>query len=101
MYATIRHYRVFGASVREIAEGVHREFLPMISKLPGFVDYHFVDAGDDASISISVFLTKEAEMESNRIAAEWVAKRFPDKVERVAIHEGPIVAFQRGGEVVV
>ena len=101
MYAAIRHYRVRGVSTEEIAAGVHSEFLPLISKLPGFVDYHFVDAGDDASISISVFQSKDAEAESNRIAAEWVAKRFPGKVERVALHEGPIVAFQRGPEIVV
>jgi hypothetical protein len=101
MYATIRHYRVRGVNTDEIAKAVHSEFLPLIVKLPGFVDYHFVDAGQDASISISVFLSKEAEAESNRIAAEWVAKRFPGMVERVALHEGPIVAFQRGGEIVV
>ncbi len=101
MYATIRHYRVRGISNAEIAAAVHAEFLPVIAKLPGFVDYHFVDAGDDASISISVFRTKDAETESNRIAAEWVAQRFPGMIERVALHEGPIVAFQRGGHVVV
>lgn len=101
MYAAIRHYRVHDITTEEIARAVHSEFLPLITKLPGFVDYHFVDAGDDASISISVFESKEAEAESNAIAAAWVAKRFPDKVERIALHEGPIVAFQRGRETVV
>jgi hypothetical protein len=101
MYAAIRHYKVNGLTTQEIAEAVHHEFLPMIAKLPGFVDYHFVDAGPDASISISVFMSKEAEAESNRIAKEWVQKKYGDRVERVALHEGPIVAFQRGGEVVV
>ncbi|HVA32519.1 MAG TPA: hypothetical protein VNG31_00135 [Candidatus Baltobacteraceae bacterium] len=101
MYATIRHYRVHGITNAEIADAVHREFLPLITTLPGFVDYHFVDAGDDASISISVFASKEAEAESNAIAAAWVAKRFPDNIERVALHEGPIVAFVRGKHTIV
>lgn len=101
MYAAIRHYHTPGIPVAEIAEKVHREFLPVIAKLPGFVDYHFVDGGENASISISVFLTKEAEAESNRLAKEWVAKTYGDRVQRVAMYEGPIVAFQRGPEVVV
>lgn len=101
MYAAIRHYRNHGITVKEIAAAVHAEFLPTIAKLPGFVDYHFVDAGDDVSITISVFDSKEAEAESNRLAAEWVAQRFPGRSERISLHEGPIVAFQRGRDVVV
>ena len=100
MYAAIRHYRHHKATIAEVAAAVHAEFLPAIAKLPGFVDYHFVDAGDNVAISISVFESKEAEADSNRLAAEWVAKRFPDG-ERIALHEGPIVAFQRGRDVIV
>jgi|SRR5579862_1836255 len=101
MYAAIRHYRVHDITIREIAQAIHSEFMSLITKLPGFIDYHVVDAGDNASISISVFESKEAEAESNKIAVEWVAKRFPGKVERVALHEGPIIAFQRDAEIVV
>lgn len=101
MYATIRHFRTRGLSIEEIGTNLHRELLPMLAKLPGFVDYHLVDAGDDALISIGVYASKDVEEESNRIAIAWISEKYGDRAERVATYEGPIVAFQRGSEIVV
>jgi hypothetical protein len=46
--------------------------VPLVSKIPGFVAYYWVNAGGGVMISTSVFEDQAHEEESNRRAAEWV-----------------------------
>ena len=71
MYATIRRYEGVtnpGEAGRRVNEG----FVPLISKLPGFIAYYWVDAGGGVMISTSVFQDQASAQESNRKAADWV-----------------------------
>ena len=52
------------------------EFIPLISKLPGFISYYWVDEGDNVMVSVSVYENREAEEESNRIAAKFVKEHI-------------------------
>ena len=54
MYATIRRYDGVTNS-REAGKRVNEGFVPLISQLPGFVAYYWVDAGGGVMISTSVF----------------------------------------------
>ena len=71
MYATVRRYEGV-TNAREAGKRVNEGFVPVISKLPGFVAYCWVDAGGGVMISTSIFEDQASEEESNRKAAEWV-----------------------------
>jgi hypothetical protein len=74
-YLTIRRYEGVTDS-KEAARRVQEGFVPLISKLPGFISYNWADAGNGVMISASVFATREAEEESNRIAADFVKQHI-------------------------
>ena len=71
MYATVRRYEGVTNS-REAGRRVEEGFVPVISKLPGFVAYYWIDAGNGVMVSCSVFQDQASEEESNKKAAEWV-----------------------------
>ena len=73
MYATVRRYE--GVSdPSEVTRLVEEGFIPIISEMPGFVAYYWVDAGEGVMISTSVFEHKEAEEQSNWRAGDFVAQ---------------------------
>jgi hypothetical protein len=73
MYISIRRYKTI-SSAAELTRKVQEEFVPLISKQPGFVAYYATEAGNDVWASVSIFDTQEQAEDSNRVAAEWVKK---------------------------
>ena len=71
MYATVRRYEGV-TNPREAGKQVNESFVPLISQLPGFVAYYWVDAGGGVMISTSVFQDQASAQESNRKGADWV-----------------------------
>jgi hypothetical protein len=69
MHIIIRKYRKVD-SPKEITRFVNESFLPLISKVAGFVAYYGIETGEDSWTSVSVFETPEGAEESNRVAAE-------------------------------
>jgi hypothetical protein len=63
------------------ASGVNEGFVPVISKLPGFVAYYWVDAGGGVMISTSIFQDQASEEESNRKAADWVPTEQYERID--------------------
>ena len=80
MHASIRKYRINSDAVAALAVRVEDGFVPIISKLPGFVSYFVVDAGDGIVASISVFENEEAAEQSNAAAAAWVKENLSDVI---------------------
>ncbi len=75
MYATVRRYE--GVTVPdEAARRVKEGFVPIISQIPGFVAYYWVDAGNGVMISTTVFENKAGAEESNKRAAQWVRENL-------------------------
>ena len=75
MYATVRRYE--GVSdPSEVGRLVEEGFVPIISEIPGFVAYYWVDAGDGVMVSTSVFEHKDAEEQSNWRAGDFVANNL-------------------------
>ncbi len=73
MYVTVRRYE--GVSdPSEVGRLVEEGWLPIISEMPGFMAYYWVDAGDGVIISTSVFEHQAAEEQSNWRAGEFVAQ---------------------------
>jgi hypothetical protein len=75
MYVAVRRYE--GVTDPQKAAQVSQEgFVPIISEMPGFVAYYWVDAGDGVMVSTSVFEHKAAEEESTFVAGEFVAEHL-------------------------
>jgi hypothetical protein len=73
MHATIRRYESVDKSRSEdLVKQVDDTLVPTLSKLPGFVSYQLVDAGDGVMTSISCFETEAQADESTRVSATWV-----------------------------
>jgi hypothetical protein len=71
MYATTRRYEGV-TDPGEAGRRVNESFVPLISKVPGFVAYYWADAGGGVMISTSVFQDRAGVEESTRQAAAWV-----------------------------
>jgi hypothetical protein len=75
MYATVRRYEGV-TDVSEVARRVDEDFLSLISRIPGFMNYYWVDAGDNVMVSTSIFEDQVGAEESNRRAADWVQQNI-------------------------
>ena len=98
MYASIRRYKIKTGEKEKLNRLVKDEFVPLISGLPGFIDYYGIDAGADYWASLSVFSTKAGAEESNRIAGDFVKKKFMGLiVGPVDITAGDVVVHETIG----
>lgn len=75
MYATVRRYEGVTDS-REAARQVNEGFVPLISKVPGFLAYYWIDAGSSVMVSTSIFEDQAGAEESNRRAADWLRQNI-------------------------
>jgi hypothetical protein len=73
-YLTVRRYDGVTDS-KEAARRIQEGFIPLISKIPGFISYYWVDEGHGVMVSASVFATREAEEQSNRLAADFIKQQ--------------------------
>lgn len=53
------------------AQVVNDTWIPIISRIPGFIAYYWVDAGNGVMVSTSLFETREGAEESNRQVKQW------------------------------
>jgi len=72
LYVSVRRYVTDPKSVGEVMRRIREEFVPIISKVPGFVSYQVLDAGNGTLASISTFDSKAGAEESTRRAVDWV-----------------------------
>ena len=76
MYMAIRRLKIRTGLIDEAVRLVGNELLPILSSMPGFVEYEVVQIGEDEGLTISIFETQEQAEESSKRAAEWVKPRF-------------------------
>ena len=70
-------------------------FVPLISQIPGFVAYYWVDAGSGVMISTSVFQDQASAEESNRRAADYVRQNLVSLLPNPPqITAGEVVAYK-------
>jgi hypothetical protein len=90
MYGTIRRYKL--SKPKEFNDKVNSSFINVIRKVPGFISYIAIDEGDGWWASVSLFEGREGILESDRVAAEWVAQQAPGMVTSgPEITEGAVV----------
>ena len=94
MYATVRRYEGV-TNPTEAARRVNEGFVPLISQVPGFVAYYWVDAGSGVMISTSVFQDQASAEESNRRAADYVRQNLVSVLPNPPqITAGEVVAYK-------
>lgn len=73
-FIVLRRYQLLpDASMDELVRRVEEGFVPIISKIAGFREYLFVDAGEGAHLTISLFDDQSGAEASTRNAADWAA----------------------------
>ena len=94
MYATVRRYEGV-SNPTEAAQRVNEGFVPLISQIPGFVAYYWVDAGNGVMISTSVFQDQASAEESNRRAADYVRQNLVSVLPNPPqVTAGEVVAYK-------
>lgn len=94
MFATARRYE--GVSDPETAaKKVDEIFVPLISALPGFIEYYWIDLGGGAMMSITVFKTISDAIEANKKASAWVRDQLSSVLSpSIRTEAGPIVVHK-------
>jgi hypothetical protein len=97
MYVTVRRYKIAPSSSAELKRRIQQEFLPIVSKLPGFIEYFWTSAGENEMFSVNVFRDRAGAEESVRAAADYVRKNLasllPNPPEVIS---GEVVTHQAG-----
>ena len=94
MYATVQRYEGV-SNPTEAAQRVNEGFVPLISQIPGFVAYYWVDAGGGVMISTSVFQDQASAEESNRRAADYVRQNLVSVLPNPPqVTAGEVVAYK-------
>ena len=94
MYVAVRRYDGI-TDPQKVGQLVDEGFVPLISEIPGFVAYYWVDAGDGVMISTSVYEHKDAEEQTNFVAGEFVAEHLlPLMPNPPQITTGEVVAYK-------
>jgi hypothetical protein len=95
MYVTVRRYKIAPGSTAELKRQIQQEFLPIVSKVPGFIEYFWISAGENEMFSVNVFQDRSGAEESIRAAADYVKKNLtsllPNPPEVIS---GEVVAHQ-------
>ena len=81
MHGSVRKYRMDPELVETVAVKVEDGFVPIVSKLPGFVSYMVFEGEDGLIVTVSVFETEEAANQSADAAREWIKENVSDYVQ--------------------
>ena len=85
MFAVIRRYNTHEGSAEKIEQRVRDGFVPVVSRLQGFVSYTLVRSTDGSLVSTSVFETRQAAEDSNRLASDWVHENLASLIRTAPV----------------
>jgi len=98
MHAVIRRYKVRLGTVASAAQHAESSLLPQMNRLPGFVAYYLLDAGDSVLASISVCETPEGADAAAALAASWFRSDWPSfKLIPPEITDGEVLVHAEVG----
>jgi hypothetical protein len=79
MYAVVRTYEMSEDWDDILRKHLEESFIPSLEQVPGFVSYQAIEADKRLFCSITVFEDRAGAEASNRLAAEYVQRRFADR----------------------
>jgi hypothetical protein len=80
-YMAIRKYHIIPGTGEEFLLRVQAGFVPIISRIPGFIAYDALQVGNDQIVSISVFDSPLGVIESNPRALQWVQDNIVELIQ--------------------
>jgi len=94
MFVTIRRYETNPSSVPELLRRADKDAVPLLRTIKGFVSYDILNTGKGVILSVTVFQTETAAIESNllagRLTKDW-SDLLPNPPQvtsgRVVLHE--------------
>ena len=94
MFATTRRYEGV-KDPKAAAKKVDEVFVPLISALPGFIEYFWIDMGNGAMVSITIFKSLSEAIDANEKARIWAKEHLSSVLApSVQFEAGPIVAYK-------
>jgi hypothetical protein len=93
MYSSVRLTQAKAGSVDKIGERVAQDFVPLVSKIPGFIGYYVINVGGDKLVTVSIFEDDAGARESIQVSREWVGKNITEWLAQpLEIMEGRVIA---------
>jgi antibiotic biosynthesis monooxygenase len=80
-YMAIRRYHIIPGTGEEFLHRVQAGFVPIISRMPGFIAYDALQIGNDQIVSISVFNTPVGVIESTPRALQWIQENIAGLIQ--------------------
>jgi len=94
MFTTVRRYEGV-SNPEEAAKKVDEVFIPLISSMPGFVEYYWVNLGNNNMMSITMFETLSEAIDANEQSRVWVKQHLSSVLPTsVRVEAGTIVAYK-------
>ena len=81
MYTVVRNYKIKEGAFDQLVQSLHEGFLTIISSVPGFVAYYFVNTGKDTVVTVSIFEDQGGAYQSIAAAAAWIKEHVSTLVE--------------------
>jgi hypothetical protein len=99
-YMAIRKYHIIPGTGEEFLHRVQAGFVPIISRIPGFIAYDALQIGNDQIVSISVFDTPLGVMESTPRALQWIQENIAGLIQGMPeVMAGQVGASSEPGRV--
>ena len=76
MFVAVRRYKIRLDAVDDVTRHVQAGYVPIVSQVPGFVEYYWVNAGNGLLVSVGVFADQAAAETSTRLAADYVREHL-------------------------
>jgi hypothetical protein len=94
MFATTRRYEGV-KDTAAAAKKVDEVFVPLMSALPGFTEYFWIDLGNGAMVSVTIFKSLSEAIDANDKARIWAQDHLSSFLApSVRIEAGAIVAYK-------
>jgi hypothetical protein len=90
MYAVTHRYHFDPNASEEINRSIQAGLVHLIQKAPGFVAYYWLDTGEGAGVSMSIFEDKAGAEEAVRLAASYVQKHLAALLGKPSITQGEV-----------
>ncbi|OGN29918.1 MAG: hypothetical protein A3A33_01180 [Candidatus Yanofskybacteria bacterium RIFCSPLOWO2_01_FULL_49_25] len=71
MYIIIKKFK--SEEIEKAIENARTSFLPAVSAMPGFVDYHVIKSAEDMIVSVLLFNSKAEADASIVMSKQWIA----------------------------
>lgn len=95
MYASVRVTQAKPGTVEEIGRRVTEDFVPIVSKIPGFIGYYVINMGGDKLVTVSIFEDDKGTRASIQASHEWVSENITESLAQpLEIMEGRVVAHK-------